>query len=501
MSTTSPSSQQVTERPRAPRGRSSLPAVASVVVLAAFMAILDVTVVTVAINKLSVEFGVPLETIQWATTGYTLALATVIPLTSWATGRFGTKRVYLGAIATFIAGSALAGSAWSIQSLIAFRVLQGLGGGLIMPTGMIILTNLAGPQRIGRIMGVLGVPMLLGPILGPLLGGLLVDSASWRWIFFINVPVGLVAITLGLRILPPGEPTSTERLDVLGLLLLSPGIAALIYALAKASTASGPAVVVPGAAGVLLIAGFVVRTVRARNPLIHLTLFRNRSFTVSAVAIALFAFAFFGATFLLPLYYQNVRDVTAAKAGTLMAVQGVGALLSMPLAGMVADRLGPARIARTGIIVIAAALAALLAIGATAPYPLLDVVLFVMGVGMGMALMQIVSAAVSALSKPDVPAGTTVLNIVQQIGSSFGVATMSVILATQLASRLPSVNTSRGGLGAAQSVPPELRAKAAPLIAGAFQSTLVWALVMLAVAIVPALFLPRTEPDLSSHSE
>jgi len=466
------------------------------------MAILDVTVVTVAINKLSVEFGVPLETIQWATTGYTLALATVIPLTSWATGRFGTKRVYLAAVATFIAGSALAGSAWSIESLIAFRVLQGLGGGLIMPTGMIILTDLAGPQRIGRIMGVLGLPMLLGPILGPLLGGVLVDSASWRWIFFINVPVGIVTIALGLRILPPGHPTSRERLDVVGLLMLSPGLAVLIYALAQASHSSGPAVVVPGAAGVLLIAGFVVRTVRARNPLINLALFRKRSFMVSAVAILLFGFAFFGATFLLPLYYQNVRDVTAARAGTLMAVQGVGALLSMPLAGMVADRLGPARIARTGIVVIAAALAALLAVGATAPYPILDVILFVMGVGMGMALMQMVSAAVSALRKADVPAGTTVLNIVQQVGSSFGVAAMSEILSTQLASRLPSINTGRGGLGAAQSVPPELRAKAAPLIADAFQSTLVWSLVMLAVAIVPALFLPRSNTsDVSSHSE
>lgn len=490
-------SQQVTGRPRAERGRPSLPAVGSVVVLGAFMAILDVTVVTVAINKLSVEFGVPLETIQWATTGYTLALATVIPLTRWAAGRFGPKRVYLTAIAMFIAGSALAGSAWSIQSLIAFRVLQGLGGGLIMPTGMIILTDLAGPQRIGRIMGVLGIPMLLGPILGPLLGGWLVDSASWRLIFFINVPVGIVAITLGLRLLPPGDPKPAERLDFLGLFLLSPGLAALIYALAQASHSTGRDVVVPGVAGVLLIAGFVVRTLRSRNPLINLALLRNRAFTVSAVAIVLFAIAFFGATFLLPLYYQNVRDVTAARAGTLMAVQGIGALISMPLAGMLADRLGPARIARTGIVLIAAALGVFLLIGATAPYPTLDAVLFVMGVGMGMTLMQMVSAALCALAKPDVAAGTTVLNIVQQVGSSFGVAAMSEILGTQLARRLPSIGAGRGGLG----VPPELRAKAAPLIADAFQSTLVWSLIMLTVAIVPALFLPRINGAVSSHSE
>ncbi|HEX9339297.1 MAG TPA: DHA2 family efflux MFS transporter permease subunit [Pseudonocardiaceae bacterium] len=492
MSTTSPS-HPTTGRPRDVRGRPGLPAVSSVVVLGAFMAILDVTVVTVAINTLSVRFGVSLETIQWATTGYTLALATVIPLTRWAASRFGTKRLYLTAIATFLVGSALAGSAWSIQTLILFRVLQGLGGGMIMPTGMIILTDLAGPQRIGRIMGVLGIPMLLGPILGPLLGGWLVDAASWRWIFFINVPVGLVAIVLGLRILPPGNPKPTERLDWPGLLMLSPGLAALIYGLAQVSRSGGiasVAVLVPALAGLLLIVGFVVRTLRARNPLIDLTLFTNRAFTMSAVAIVLFAVAFFGATFVLPLYYQNVRSDSAGTAGLLMAAQGIGALLSMPLSGMVADRVGPARVARTGIVLIAAGLAAFLVLGANGPYPLLGSVLFVMGAGMGMTMMPMVSAALRALTKADVPTGSTVLNIVQQIGSSIGIATMSTVLGAELASHLPWAD-ARGGLGAAQNVPVALRAKAIPLIANAFDATLVWSLVLLAVAIVPALFLPR----------
>src|SRR4051794_16302328 len=167
--------------------------IASVVVLGAIMSILDVTVVNVAIQTLAKEFDAPLETIQWIATGYTLALATVIPLTGWAAGRFGTKRLYLTAIGLFLAGSTLAGMSWSVVSLIVFRVLQGLGGGMIMPAGMIILTQAAGPQRIGRVMSVLGVPMLLGPILGPILGGWLVDDVSWRWIFFINVPIGIAA--------------------------------------------------------------------------------------------------------------------------------------------------------------------------------------------------------------------------------------------------------------------------------------------------------------------
>ena len=159
-------------------------------------------------------------TIQWIVTGYTLALATVIPVTGWAADRFGTKRLYILAIVLFVGGSALCGAAWSAESLIAFRVLQGLGGGMLMPAGMTILTRAAGPQRVGRVMAIIGVPMLLGPILGPILGGYLVDEVSWRWIFFINLPIGAVALIMSFRILDRDEPQPGERFDVLGLALL-----------------------------------------------------------------------------------------------------------------------------------------------------------------------------------------------------------------------------------------------------------------------------------------
>src|SRR3954453_1596580 len=174
--------------------------VASVVVLGAIMSILDTTVVNVALKTLSADFNTDLATIQWVATGYTLALATVIPLTGWAADRFGTKRLYLASIGMFVAGSALSGMAWSAQTLIFFRILQGLGGGMLMPAGMTILTQAAGPARVGRVMAIIGVPMLLGPIIGPILGGWLVDSFSWRWIFFINVPIGIAALFMAYRI-------------------------------------------------------------------------------------------------------------------------------------------------------------------------------------------------------------------------------------------------------------------------------------------------------------
>src|SRR3954465_3943438 len=237
-------------------------AVAGVVVLGAVMSILDTTVVNVAINTLGRDFHTSLSTIQWIVTGYTLALATVIPLTGWGADRFGTKRLYMVSIALFITGSAMAGLAWSAGSLIGFRVLQGLGGGMLMPAGMTILTRAAGPQRVGRVMAIMGVPMLLGPICGPILGGYLVDDVSWRWIFFINLPIGVVALFLAARILKRDTPRPGERLDALGLLLLSPGLALLIYGLAKGAQKSDfgtTEVLVTTLVGAALVALFTVR--------------------------------------------------------------------------------------------------------------------------------------------------------------------------------------------------------------------------------------------------
>src|SRR3954464_15937034 len=213
--------------------------VAWVVVLGAFIASLAGTGVNVAINTLAAEFDNTVQNIQWVATGYTLALATVIPLPGWAAARFGTKRLYLMSITLFVAGSVLSGLAWSAESLIFFRILQGFGGGMLMPLGMTILTRAAGPQRVGRVMAVIGVPMLLGPIFGPILGGWLVDDFSWRWIFFINVPIAAGALLLATRVLPRDVPQPAHRLDWLGFALLSPGLAALIYGLAKSGSSGG----------------------------------------------------------------------------------------------------------------------------------------------------------------------------------------------------------------------------------------------------------------------
>src|SRR3954469_10087477 len=203
--------------------------IAGVCVLAAVMAILDTTVVSVAQRTFITEFETTQAVVAWTMTAYTLALATVIPLTGWAADRFGTKRLFMASVFFFTLGSLLCAMAPNITMLVAFRVIQGLGGGMLMPLTFTILTREAGPKRLGRLMAVLGIPMLLGPMGGPILGGWLIDSFSWPWIFLINLPIGLLALVLAFVVFRRDEPQPSEAFDVVGVLLLSPGLASFLY--------------------------------------------------------------------------------------------------------------------------------------------------------------------------------------------------------------------------------------------------------------------------------
>src|SRR4051812_40900881 len=378
--------------------------VASVVVIGVVMSILDTTIVNVALQALSRELHASLDTVQWVSTGYLLALATVIPLTGWASERFGAKSVWMWSVALFGLGSILCGLAWSAGSLIFFRVLQGFGGGMIMPVGMSLLTQTAGPQRVGRVMSVIGVPMLLGPILGPVIGGLIVDNASWRWIFYVNVPVGLVALALAWRILPRAAVAGRGAvLDVRGLLLLSPGLGLLVYGLSQIGmqgSFTDYRVLIGLGSGLLLLALFVVHALRVRERcLIDLRLFRDRAFAAASGTTFIFGVSLFGAMLILPLYYQVVRGESALSAGLLLAPQGVGAAMAMPIAGKLTDRLGAGRIVPFGVIVALLGTGAYTQLEADTPYSLLAIALCVRGAGLGMTMMPAMAAAYQTLSR------------------------------------------------------------------------------------------------------
>jgi EmrB/QacA subfamily drug resistance transporter len=463
---------------------------AVVVVLGTIMSILDTTIVNVAIETLSRDFRAPLSTVQWMSTGYLLALATVIPLTGWAVERFGSKRMWIISLVLFLGGSALCGAAWSVQSLIVFRVLQGFGGGMIMPIGQSILATAAGPQRMGRVMSLLGVPMLLGPILGPVLGGLIVDSASWRWIFYVNLPIGIVAIVLALRILPGHEPTSaSNRLDVRGLLLLSPGLALVVFGLAQAGQGSTVSVVAPIAVGTVMVVVFVLHALRAKiTPLIEVILFRNRSFAAAAATTFCFGAALYGGMLLLPLYYQVVRGDSALNAGLLMTPQGIGAALVMPLAGKLTDRYGAGRIVPGGLLVSVAGTIAYTQLGAHTSYALLAGSLFVRGVGFGFVMMPAMAAAYQDLSRERVPRASTAINIVQRVGGSIGTALVAVVLTHQIDAQ---VHGQTGGLSAVSTISEAARVRIQQPLAVAFGHTFWWPLGLTVLGLVPAVLLPR----------
>jgi len=468
--------------------------VAGVVMLGAIMSILDTTVVNVAIDHLAVAFHSSLTEIQWVITGYTLALAAVIPVTGWAADRFGTKRIYLTSLVLFTLGSILSGLAWSAGTLILFRVLQGIGGGMIMPAVMTIMTKKAGPHRMGRVMGVLGVPMLIAPIMGPILGGWLVDSASWRWIFFINVPIGIIAFILGMIVLEPDQPQPAHKLDWVGMLLLSPGLAVFIYGLAESSTYGfgsvrswGPTLV-----GLILIIAWFVHSWRTPNPLIDLRTFAHTRAGAAAGTFFLFAISVFGSMLLVPLYFQAVRGASALQAGLLLAPGGLGAMLTMPFSGKLTDRYGPTWWPAVGLPLVAVGLIPFALVGPHTSYVVLCGGNFVQGLGMGFAMMPNMTAAMQAVPPAAIARTSTAMNIIRQSGASIGTAVLSVILASAITSNLSAITgthrsgSGSGGLATLQHLPASAQAAIARPLADAFSSTFVWALVLILVALIPA---------------
>jgi EmrB/QacA subfamily drug resistance transporter len=451
--------------------------VAIVVVLGSIMSILDTTIVNVALQTLHERLHSSLSDIQWVITGYLLSLATVIPLTGWASRRFGAKRVYLFALVLFTAGSALCGVAGSTDGLIAFRVLQGIGGGLIMPVGQLILADTAGPKRMGRVMSVTGVPTMLGPILGPTIGGLILSGASWRWIFYVNVPIGIIAVVLALRILPAsGKAESPPRLDYRGLVLMALGMPLLTYGLAEIGVIdkfTSPRVVLPLIAGLTLLGVFVWYAWHKKDALLDLHLYRRGTYAAASLVMFFLGAALFGAIILLPLYYQNLRHESVIDTGLLLGPQGIGMALVMPMVGRLTDRVGGGPLALGGVLLTLLAGIPLGLIGAHTSILWLSLVTAVRGVGIGFAFMPSFVAAFAALERHELPDAAPQLNVLMRVGGSLGVAVLAVVL-------------ERAILAAGH-------APSAAATAGAYGTAFWWSFALSAAAIGPCIWLTKSE--------
>jgi EmrB/QacA subfamily drug resistance transporter len=448
--------------------------IGAVVVIGAVMSILDTTIVNVALETLSRDLHSSLADVQWVATGYMLALAAVIPVSGWAAGRFGAKRLWIVSVVLFTLGSALCGVAWSTGSLIAFRVLQGVGGGMIMPVGQMVLARAAGPSRLGRVMSVIGLAMVLAPIFGPTIGGLLIDHLDWRWIFYVNVPVGAIGVVMGMRMLPRVEEgVGATRLDRTGLALLTVGVPLIVYGLAEIGQRGSlmeAQAYAPLLIGATLVVGFVLHALRAAQPLLDIRLFREPSFGAAALTTFILGACLFGAMLIMPLYFQLVRGEDAVTTGLLLIPQGIGAAIAMVPAGRLTDRLGGGRIALAGLAVTLWTTIPFTLLGATTSYVLIGAAMLARGFGIGLTMMPAMTAAYARLEPEDIAHATPQLTVLQRIGGSIGIALLTVVL--------------QNGLDGAHTP---------AAAASAFGHTYVLVLALTLVAAIPAYVLARAE--------
>lgn len=406
-----------------------------ILMVGALAVVFDTTIVSVALHTLVTQLHTSVSTVQWVTTGYLLALGIAVPLSTWALGRFGGKRLWLFALTVFLVASVGASLAWNVDSLIVWRVVQGAGGGIMMPVMTTIIMQSAGGKALGRTVTIVALPALLGPIFGPLIGGAILTHLSWRFMFWVNVPFCLVGLVLAARSMPadaPARGTPKPRLDLLGLVLLTPGVAAVILGLSNAGTAAGfghPNVLVPLLVGLVLVAAFTGYALRRpAGALVDIRLLGHRPVAASSALLFFSGFSLYGAMLLLPLYYQQVRGVTALTAGLMLVPQGLGMLMSRSLAGQLTDRIGARPIAMAGFLIVAAATVPFAFTDAHTNAWLLALALVVRGFGLGAVTIPVMAVAYLGLDRQQIAHASVVTRTIQQVGGSFGTAVLAVIL-------------------------------------------------------------------------
>ena len=447
--------------------------ISGVVILGMIMSILDTTIVNVALDTLSKDLHSSISEVQWVVTGYLLALAAVMPVTGWMARRFGAKRVYLVSLALFTLGSIACGFSNTLIALVVFRVLQGIGGGMIMPLAQLIMAQVAGPQRMGRVMGIVSMPAMLAPILGPVVGGVILQNLHWSWIFFVNAPIGAVAMYLGWRMLPETDSGEAGPLDRLGLALLPAGAALTIFGISKLGSGgslSSPGVLGPLIAGILLSVAFCLHALRIPRPLLDIRLYKNKVFAGASFTTFGLGAALFGAMILVPLYYQSVRHLSVIDTGLLNGPQGIGALIMMPIAGRLTERYGGGRIAIVGVSLLALSTIPLAFIGANTSYLAISAVLFVRGISIGLGFMPAMTAAFAAMRPEQLSDATPQINVVMRLGSAVGVAILAVVL-------------QRASVGAHTSAQ----------LADAYGHTFWWAFGIALLSLIPCLVLLKAE--------
>jgi EmrB/QacA subfamily drug resistance transporter len=402
--------------------------VAAVFVAALFLDILDTTIVNVAMRTIGNELQT--ESIEWIVLGYTLSLAVWIPASGWLGDRFGTKRVFLAALVFFVGGSALCGAAQSIGQLVTFRILQGVGGGMLTPIGVAMMFRAFPPIERARAATIVLVPTLVAPALGPVLGGLITDTVGWRWIFFVNVPVGLAALVFGMRYLREHTEPGAGGFDAPGFVLSGFGLAATIYALSEGPRVGwdSPAVIVLGIGGILSFVVLVWVETHKPQPMLALRLLKDRLFATTNLVMAFSMASFIGLLFVLPLYLQGLRGLDPFESGLVMFPQAIGILISSQIAGRIYARVGPRRLVTGGMAWAALCVAAFMTLGLETNLWIIRGLLLARGLGMGFTFVAVQAASYARIAPSDNGRASAIFATQRQMSVSIGVALMATVL-------------------------------------------------------------------------
>ncbi|GAC1378841.1 MAG: DHA2 family efflux MFS transporter permease subunit [Ktedonobacteraceae bacterium] len=493
--------------------------VALVVIVGVFMSILDQTIVNIAIPRLQTAFGADIHSVQWVLTAYILTLGVVTPTSAFFTDRLGIKRFYIISLIIFTVGSALCGLAWSLPVLIFFRILQGIGGAALFPLSITLLFREFPPQERGMAMGFFGIPALLAPALGPTFGGYLVTYADWQLIFYINVPIGIVAVILTTIFLREARPEGRTRFDIPGFIFAAIGLGMVLYALSDASTDGWSSSKIVGllAGGFLSLAIFVTVEIitanRGRQPLLDLRLFANGPFRASTIASLFVIFSLFGGLFLFPIYLQNLRGQSAFEAGLILLPQAIASMFSVVIGGRLVDRIGVRAVMIPGLLVLAFATWQLSFITLYSPFWWMQALLVLRGVALGLTVQPLTVIGLSEISPRQLGQASSINTVTRSVSSSLGIAILATLVQSQtkihyahlaervttnsplgqLFPRLQALLISRGG------DPITAHSTALQFISGlvqrqsfilAIQDAFTFTVVIIGLAIIAILFIP-----------
>jgi EmrB/QacA subfamily drug resistance transporter len=411
--------------------------VASVVILGVFMSILDQTIVNIAIPRLQTDFGADIHSVQWVLTAYILTQGVVTPASAFFADRLGIKRFYIISLAAFTIGSALCGLAWSLPVLIFFRILQGAGGAALFPLSITLLFQEFPPQERGMAMGFFGVPALLAPAIGPTLGGYLVTFAGWQLIFYINVPIGIIAVILSFIFLHDARANTNARFDFPGFVLAALGLGTVLYALSDASTDGWTSSIVLGCmfVGLLSLTIFIVYEIvlanRGGQPLLDIRLFANGPFRAGMIANVFVIFSLFGGLFLLPIYLQNIRQLSAFQTGLILLPQALASMVATLVGGRLVDRIGVRAVMIPGLILLAIGNWELSTITLYSPYWWIQLVLIVRGLALGLTVQPLTVASLSEIRPRQLSQASSLSTVIRAVSSSLGIAVLATLVQTQ----------------------------------------------------------------------